>query len=513
MSSSHLNNMYKTFVSWSIGSDSKWILLMLSSAVVVYVALRSHFLGFTYDEISTLTFARNFSWSGIADSAGIHLLNALLTVGVLRTGSTSEFAIRLPSTLALIPYLWAALELGRYVRKELRLLQFVLLVLNPFVLDFFSLSRGYGLGMGAMLPSLAFALRFRENGRMEWAMLALFAAMASVVASYTMLNYFLPLVIVLLGLMAFATERWKKKALRIAPMLFFVMVFLAFVLPILFTLKERGELYFGGRSDLLSDTVSSLGRSFAYHAPYKLAAAGLFFLLFAVAVIFAVRELLRSIRPRISSTSLLLGLLFLLSLSAPVAQHLLLGTNLPVERTALMFYPLVALLVMQAFQRMTWRTGKPISTVLVISLVAHFLATANLTHTYSWRFDGGSPHVMKYIEQNTEGKVRIGHDYIHAPSIGYYRQEFQLTRFTTDQLTECWDHCLELEELDMAYYGMTKCNKLMDAQGMLELLSGKYDMYYLDNYYLQQMDRLGVSYKVDKRFPYSRTSLISEVRY
>ena len=498
---------------WKRWSSTEWVLALLSALVFLYVALRSHLLGFTYDEISTLAFAQDFSWGGIADTAGIHLLNALLTAGMLKMGNSSEFAVRLPSTLALIPYLWAALDLGRYVRKELRLLQFVLLVLNPFVLDFFSLSRGYGLGMGAMLPSIALALRFRENGRVELAMLSLFAAMVSVVASYTMLNYFLPLIIVLFGIMAFSKDQWRVKSPRILTMVLYALVFLAAVLPIMFTLKERGELYFGGRSDILSDTVASLGRSFAYHSPYKAVAAGLFFLFFAAAVVFAIRTLLRSIRTKASSTPLLLSAVFLLSISAPAAQHILLGTNLPVERTALMFYPLIGLLVVQALQGLPWRIGRPVGLVLGVLLLAHFLATANFTHTYSWRFDAGSRHAMKYIKEETEGDIRLGFDYIHNPSLMHYLNKNELSRCIVDQLTECWDHCLELEELDMAYYGVPKCTKVMDEQGMREFLQHEQDMYYLDEHYLQDMDRLGVSYKVVKRFPYSRTSLITEVHY
>lgn len=486
--------------------------LLLGLALFIYVAIRSQLLGFTYDEISTLHFARNFEWSAITSTAGIHLLNAWLTALIIDLGFDGAFMIRLPSTLAFAAFAWGAWDLGRHLRKELALVLFIMVVVNPFVLDFFSLSRGYGLGLGALLPSVAFVVRFGESRRFDHAMLALLFGMISVVASYTLLNFLVPLVALLLGVVGLDARPWRERLSRSLVVVLATGLFLLALLPILFALKEKGELYFGGRSDILTDTVSSLGRSWAYHAGYGSVAIVAYQVLFAVSCVLAVWELVRAVIKRSFTPAALVAALLLMGLLAPFAQHLLLDTNLPVERTALMYYPLSALVLVFSMPRSPWRLVRPVSLVLGLLFGVHFIATANLTHTYSWRYDSGTKAAIKYLWEETEGDIRLGIDYIHAPSINYYRDQRYFARLIVTELTGCWDFCLGLEELGMQYYGVERCNKEMDREHIHAFLEPQMDLYYLDDHYLTVMDQLGILYTVVQRYPYSRSNLIGDVR-
>ena len=88
-----------------------------------------------------------------------HFLNTLLTKSAYLVAGGSEFVLRLPNLLGYAMYIgFAALILFRYARPTVACAGCVLLNLNPYVLDFFTLSRGYGLSLGFLMGALFFLL-------------------------------------------------------------------------------------------------------------------------------------------------------------------------------------------------------------------------------------------------------------------------------------------------------------------------------------------------------------------
>lgn len=128
--------------------------ILLGSIVIIKAASCS----MTWDESWTyIHYTRRWADLLTLDYANNHLFNSLLIrLSLLFTGTNSEIVIRLPNILAAIAYLAACLSMLPFVRY--RKTFFIFQVGMPFLIDYFSLARGYGLAAG--LIELALVIGF-----------------------------------------------------------------------------------------------------------------------------------------------------------------------------------------------------------------------------------------------------------------------------------------------------------------------------------------------------------------
>jgi hypothetical protein len=139
--------------------------LILASSVffLVYVILNAGRVSFSHDEATTFL---NYLSGDIFQlfnfiSPNNHFLNTVLAKIFYVIGGNREWVLRLPNVLAYVMYLvFSFLLVHKWTQKTLAAAGFLLLNLNPYVLDFFSLCRGYGLSMAFMVAGLYFYVPF-----------------------------------------------------------------------------------------------------------------------------------------------------------------------------------------------------------------------------------------------------------------------------------------------------------------------------------------------------------------
>src|SRR5262249_56408034 len=140
--------------------------MFISSCLLfAYVAVRAFLVPITWDEAYNYL---EFTRQGILlplrfppMAANNHYLNSWLTY--LTTGllGVSEISLRLPTLAAYILFLYYTARLCNELSSPLqRVSAFVVLNGNPYLLDFFSLSRGYGISYGLLAGSLWYLYRF-----------------------------------------------------------------------------------------------------------------------------------------------------------------------------------------------------------------------------------------------------------------------------------------------------------------------------------------------------------------
>jgi hypothetical protein len=139
------------------------VVAALSLVFISYEVARALRVSITFDEAATFLvyikggFLALFNFN----EANNHFLNTLLAKIFTLIGGNHDFVLRLPNLLGYAMYLaFAWLLLKRFVRGTAAVLGFVLLNTNPYVLDFFSLCRGYGLSLAFLMASLYFFTRF-----------------------------------------------------------------------------------------------------------------------------------------------------------------------------------------------------------------------------------------------------------------------------------------------------------------------------------------------------------------
>lgn len=474
-----------------------------------YVILRACNLSLTFDEIATFNTLKDFSLKTAGGSANNHLLNSYLmklTTGIF---GDSPFAIRLPNILAFVLYVVAALKIGNSLNPGSRLYTLILLTAMPFLMDFFSLARGYGLGMGFMLLSLSYAIAFFKTKTFPSALISLGLGMVSVIANFTMLNFLFPLSGVLI-LLILLSEKFKKGALlKISVIIILSAVFIGMLFPLLWELKKGGHLFFGGHKSLFTDTICSLAACFGYMKSYSVIAKYIFVFMFLMSLAVGVYHIYSAIKRRELNVVGFLSVLFLITLLSPLLQHLILDTAFPAERTAIMYYPLMILVLFHGIHIIQNKFLNVFNIVFGLFIIIHFVFSVNLKYCYSWRYEAGTKNALLYLKENFPGNLMLGVDYIHNPSVAFYKNNINYPDLSVRLVAEAWEYPLDLEELDPYYYGVEKiCNDSMPYD-VKKVLFPDITIYYLDKFIVDKLASLHVQFKTIKDFPYSRSSLIN----
>jgi hypothetical protein len=188
------------------GTKVPWAILaqgVISVAVGAFVVGRATHLSLTYDEAAAyIRYIAPHAFPGFDggplavfnfEVATNHFLATVAARLVTAVAGGAELALRVPALAGLAMYLWfSARMLRERTVGAVATAGLLLLSLNPYLLDFFALSRGYGLSLGLMMGALYFLLR-EELPR------TFVFATAAVLANFSMLNVYIALALLTLA--------------------------------------------------------------------------------------------------------------------------------------------------------------------------------------------------------------------------------------------------------------------------------------------------------------------------
>ncbi|MBN1915829.1 hypothetical protein JW796_02420 [Candidatus Dojkabacteria bacterium] len=262
-------------------SPVKFTMVLISIILFTYTTYRAINLSLTFDEAYTFqTFVHtnifdiltnNFS----AEIANNHIVNTILVKIFYNFFGNTEFVLRLPSLIGHLLYLFFTfIFVEKFVKsKTAKITSFILLNLNIFLLDFFSLARGYALAAGLVASSVYFLIEYLSNRKKRIYLFAsLITSWLSVLTNFTLLNYFIALISFLFCLSIFENIRMKQNFFgRVKKILYnsypiiiiTVTTFLSILIP-LGRVVKRKLLYYGGDNNFVSDTIGSLVRASLY---------------------------------------------------------------------------------------------------------------------------------------------------------------------------------------------------------------------------------------------------------
>ena len=472
-------------------------------------------MSFVFDEVVSFQLTKYFEWTSLGDHSNNHYLNTALMKLSKALFGNSELALRLPNVLAFILYLTYAAKIGGLFNKRIRLYFLILLTAMPFLLDFFSLARGYGLCLAFMLCGIYFLIKYIQNFKLTYLIITLLTGTLGVLCNFTLLNYFLPFVGTLILFIILSQNNRRSILLHLGTSITIVSPFLIILVPIMFELKANNHLYYGGRTAFFYDLISSFGRCLAYGQINVLFVQILFGIVFFISMIFSFINLFSvKIKQRLNLKSGL-SILFLLAILSPILQHLFFGTNFPVERTALTYYPLMIIAIVIGIKKL--KQSIIIKTVreLSVLMLVLFLLSANSNSTYTYRFDSDTKKVALLMEESQNlGKkhISIGVSYTFNPSIHYYLQTLKLNSLEVSCLTTSWAHNMGIEELNPYYYGVNMENReAFSNDDAKKLMADNFDYYYLHDYYLPLLIEYGYNIKVIQEYHDSNSVLFKIV--
>lgn len=417
-----------------------------------FLLFRAQSLSFTHDEALTYLHAirpgigRLFAFG--YPNANNHLLNSALAWCSYRMFGNAEWALRLPNVLAFGIFVFAAYRLmSRRLRATLVVPGLLLVVCNPFQLDFFALCRGYGLALAFTLLALDFAASSLDDpsrrtlaSRKANSVGAGACAALATLANLAWLNFAVALAVVA-GALQFVRARRDPDPgtfLRnwLLPQLGAAIALAAILIPVVAKLRAQQALYFGGDTGFWNDTVASLIESTLYAQPYALSALGPLTVAVAVTLVAATGIAFAGAARAVPGSSREAALAMLGLLVACVAssqlQHQLLGTKFLLDRTTLFLLPIFTLFVVFSCDALDGnpllrRTGSIAAAVFAALVTLHTAAALNTSHTLTWAYDADTRRMLNDLAEfvtETPAQQRtlsLGAEWHHQPAVDFYR--------------------------------------------------------------------------------------------
>lgn len=394
------------------GIPLRWTLGACAALLLAYIGIRAQSVSFSWDE--AFTFMHHVRKDKLvilehdSASANHHALNVWGMWLFMKLFGPHDFAMRIPNLIGGAIYFYAAVRLAlRAPNAVLALSASVLLCAHPYLLDFFSLARGYGISNGLLLLSLWQLHRFATEGHEpRFAVRGVLSASVAVLAHTIILNYLLGLIAVLAAVLLLDAKRAGKRLLTSALLRIMLIVVVVLVFVVWNAIgMYQGEALFHGSEGPWKGMLGTLAVMLAYnqHLPMEpLQAMGVFLGALAVACIsaFAIARKTSVAQP------LMIGLVVIaITFLAFLAQELLLGLHWPSSRTALFLVPLLGWLFVCAL--FAW--GRPPASIFgggfALALALHLIHAANFGYAAEWRESG---HVRGHVQIALDDRVHPG---------------------------------------------------------------------------------------------------------
>ncbi len=411
-----------------------------------YIGIRAFSVAFTHDECNTFTIINpTVEWTPYKNTANNHFLNTWLMRQSYRiTGSSSELALRFPNVLAFFVYSLAVWLLLKRWQKDIFLFLFgmVLMLLNPYLLDFFSVARGYGLAMGFGLLAVFFYLKDDDVQNTKLVARNFFFSMLfSLLAAYSnfiLINLNIALLsFFLLKLLRHRYQKPIKNNLHV-----YIGLVLVLALDIhhirniynqLLVLQENKELYFGGQQGFIVSTLRVL-----IHRSIYLSYYGEFFwqrIYHAILIVFFGLMIILLLRKNQTQLNYVFALLATM-IAAAVLQFYLFQIPFPTERTSLFFIPLAGLTVFHIgidlhnwvslrLKKAAWLVGLFLFGLIALPLGYHFIKSINTKYVIEWKRDANTKNVAANILNcnNIKSQKSVICNWYLAPSIKFYAEK------------------------------------------------------------------------------------------
>lgn len=393
--------------------------LVLSGLVWIYFWLRAYYVPLAHDEIATFYYyiqTGEFLPSIAHWDANNHILNSALSWLLYQAFGHSSIVIRLANLLSfpLAAAFW--LLLSRNVSDNWLRAGFLIsfLFMHNF-LEFFALSRGYGLSTGFLFGAIYFLVVYIRKPGTRVLLGTLIMILLAVAANLALFIVSL-LIYLLLFLHIITTSKFKvTKDVVLKTLLIAVLGIIPAILftIILFQMKEQDLLYYGAQDGIWEITARSLIKLLSGSASrsyeYFWAFITLLGLLGGSIITYRMFRNKNIFPGQLVFFYLLAG-----SSASVVALNIILGINYPEDRVGLYFYPFLAGTFFFSADVFPYRKLKWAGLLLFIWLPVDFFTKMNFTYAECYKTDFVPLTYFEHVAEDRKPDEA-------PPSVGSYR--------------------------------------------------------------------------------------------
>ena len=424
------------------------LVLLSGLGIVWYIIYKASHTSFTHDESYTYT---HYVHQGFMDIVSYktpytnnHILNTVLMKYCELLFGSSELSLRLPNILAFILYsIFIILLLYKYIPK-LMFPFYLLMVLNPHLLDFFALARGYGLSFAFLLMSLYYLSLYFTSKQNKHLILFNVGAFLAVMSNFSLLNYYVAALIVY-NIVSYVVLKidstsnnyhfYKQNKINIVSVILSGMV----LYEPLRRISKMSLLDFGGKNGFMEDTVGTAIYSFFYEMYVTPFLENIFKVFIVSVVALTLIIILKAIVQRNITlfnahiSLVLINLILIAIVAITIAQHLILGNDYYIHRFALFFYPIFILnfiFLLNYFFQLSKTTSVSISYLCACLALFNIYINHNTAFYKDWKIDSDVKSMMQNLvlehEKYPNKNIRLGINWLFEPGVNFYRYTWDL---------------------------------------------------------------------------------------
>ena len=424
------------------------LVLLSGLGIVWYIIYKASTTSFTHDESYTYT---HYVHQGFMDIVSYktpytnnHILNTVVMKYCELLFGSSELSLRLPNILAFILYsIFIILLLYKYIPK-LMFPFYLLMVLNPHLLDFFALARGYGLSFAFLLMSLYYLSLYFTSKQNKHLILFNVGAFLAVMSNFSLLNYYVAALIVY-NIVSYVVLKidstsnnyhfYKQNKINIVSVILSGMV----LYEPLRRISKMSLLDFGGKNGFMEDTVGKAIYSFFYEMNVTPFLETIFKVFIVSVVALTLIIILKAIVQRNITlfkahiSLLLINLILIAIVAITIAQHLILGNDYYIHRFALFFYPIFILnfiFLLNYFFQLYKTTSVSISYLCASLALFNIYINHNTAFYKDWKIDSDVKSMMQNLvlehEKYPNKNIRLGINWLFEPGVNFYRYTWDL---------------------------------------------------------------------------------------
>ncbi|MEZ4909547.1 MAG: hypothetical protein R2774_01665 [Saprospiraceae bacterium] len=415
--------------------ENKW-LIFLGIILTFLVSKEAYVLPLTHDEYNTISCSQTSLWDIISYKDPVpnnHILNTLLLKLNIYLFGEHLFTDRLHNVVFFIPYFVFGVKTSRLIFDNIwiRVTMITLLTLHPFLLDFFSVTRGYGISVSLLMISLYFAILQWQHGKTKHLILSALFCAFGVYANFTLINVLIPL----MGILAYYTyTRWfsANKSLFYKDLGMIVLINSILGIMVfnpLYKMVSTKQFVYWGTSGIIHDTVKSLIQSMRTGVEYfGTTNERIFAIVFGFIVIVSVVGCIFNLLFQKNKTYNYLYSLLTLVILYNITQFYVLKIPYLNARTALFFIPLVGIVISISVNTI-YKRSKTLGIALLIlinaAIVQHFVRGFNVKVNQEWYYDANTYEVLDYVKAMVDfgqlpKPVQMNCYWIFYPSLKYH---------------------------------------------------------------------------------------------
>ncbi len=409
----------------------QWLVVAL---LWVYIVYRACSFAITQDEAYSYFLVKTNYWRALPGTANTHWLNTLfIRLFLWLPGGDHPYKLRMLSMVCWWLFAASVIGLSRlFQNKWVGMAFFAAAILNPYLLFYFSLSRGYAAGCAFAMLSLwqAALLIQKEDWRPARWLRVVVPASVAVLANFSFFYFFIGVTSVyffhlfLTGHLRYLRERSARK--------WWLLTGVTFVFAtgcLVFIKFHSRDLEFVEYPDLIRASFGSLMRYSLYYGASRAPAMLLGMLLFAALILFSSVAGYRWLRQKKMTIGNFSMVVFVVILLLDLVLHALFGVSFLYGRTALVIYVTIlsgvfgiiddASISLRRIKRATPVTMGSFALLLMINFLLRF----NIIYFSEWPVQTDTERCLDYLRDANAKKVGMGlwhrDVYIHYYSVAF----------------------------------------------------------------------------------------------